>query len=519
MLVARLIDLALRRRPAAEQARLPVEHALGERDLGPGLLESLHRGDQIGLRLDHFRAVDLEQRIAAPHHVAQLGQQPRHAAGERGEHDCAGVFIEGDLAHRRLLHAERIRVHLDDIELLQLPVVHPNLVGAFARALRWPVGHAVVAGAEGEQHERGRHRPSRMRRPARARAAMDGHCHCRASEPEATTGGRFHQPPPSAWNRATMSASRADLACTRASDVSRWAACAASRTGRLTWPCSTCRLTRSMLRDADCSAAAAALTARESACSARSVSATFWNAVRTTLRYCAVAWLKLSSAARCLFASAPASNTTCAASPAIIQKPVPGENSFDIASAVLPALPLSVILGRRLASATPIWALAVCRFASAARTSGRWRTMSAGRLTGKARGGRKDLISNVAAMSSLGNRPVRKARRSRCCANCFSSGDSSRRAWATAVSCAVTSISAIWPRSYWRFRMSSSRVWMPISRRVAAICPRSDPSWMAASAMLAVKVKYTPSRWNAWASVSASAASISRRVPPKTSAT
>src|SRR5262249_12866175 len=174
-----------------------------------------------------------------------------------------------------------------------------------------------------------------------------------------------------------------------------------------------------MLRDADCSAAAAALTARESACSARSVSATFWNAVRTTLRYCAVAWFKPSSAARCLFASAPASNTTCAASPAIIQKPVPGENSFDIASAVLPALPLSVILGRRLASATPIWALEACRFASAARTSGRWRTMSAGRLTGKARGGGEDLFLNVAGGSSRGERPGREGGRGRPSADWF----------------------------------------------------------------------------------------------------
>ncbi len=135
-----------------------------------------------------------------------------------------------------------------------------------------------------------------------------------------------------------------------------------------------------MLRVADCSAAIAALTARVSACSARSVSATFWNATSTVLRYCAVACAKVSSAACCLFASVPASNTVCATLPAIVQNAVPGENSCDSAVAVLPALPVSVICGRRLAIATPICALVACRLASAARMSGRWRTRSAGTL-------------------------------------------------------------------------------------------------------------------------------------------
>ncbi len=84
------------------------------------------------------------------------------------------------------------------------------------------------------------------------------------------------------------------------------------------------------------------------------------------------------------------------------------------------------------------------------------------------RGRRNDPSWNVAATASLGKRPVRMASRSRCWSSCFSSGGSSSRACATAVSCATTSGSAIWPRSFCRRRMSSSWVCMldqPARRR------------------------------------------------------
>ncbi len=50
------------------------------------------------------------------------------------------------------------------------------------------------------------------------------------------------------------------------------------------------------------------------------------------------------------------------------------EQLVDLQSAVLPIAPESVMFGSRLAIATPIWALADCKFASAARTSGRCST-------------------------------------------------------------------------------------------------------------------------------------------------
>ena len=87
---------------------LPLLDDLREIELRARLVEGGDRGDEIGLRLHHLRAVDLEQRIAALDVVADLGDQPDDAAGERRQHDRAGVLVEGDLADRGLLHAERI---------------------------------------------------------------------------------------------------------------------------------------------------------------------------------------------------------------------------------------------------------------------------------------------------------------------------------------------------------------------------------------------------------------------------
>ena len=67
-----------------KQAGLAVEHAFGERKLGFRFLEAVQRCDQIGLRLHHFGAVDLKQRVAAFHVVTDLGDQSRDSAGKRG---------------------------------------------------------------------------------------------------------------------------------------------------------------------------------------------------------------------------------------------------------------------------------------------------------------------------------------------------------------------------------------------------------------------------------------------------
>ena len=70
----------------------------------------------------------------------------------------------------------------------------------------------------------------------------------------------------------------------------------------------------------------------------------------------------------------------------MFQKPVPGPNSWPIARAVLPAFAVRVMLGRRLAVAIPICALAAWRLASAWSTSGRCSTSAEGRLSGSSDG-------------------------------------------------------------------------------------------------------------------------------------
>ena len=72
------------------------------------------------MSLQHFGAVDLEQRVAALHLVSRLGDQLGHAPGERGQHDRARVLVEGDLANGELLDPECARRYVDDAELVHL---------------------------------------------------------------------------------------------------------------------------------------------------------------------------------------------------------------------------------------------------------------------------------------------------------------------------------------------------------------------------------------------------------------
>ena len=74
-----------------------------------------------------------------------------------------------------------------------------------------------------------------------------------------------------------------------------------------------------------------------------------------------------------------------------------------------PPLALSVMDGRRAATATPTSALAACRLASAARTSGRWSTSFDGRLTGSVSGRVRSARWRGLAVNSAGVRPVSTA--------------------------------------------------------------------------------------------------------------
>src|ERR1700745_2859019 len=100
---------------------------------------------------------------------------------------------------------------------------------------------------------------------------------------------------------------------------------------------------------------------------ARRASATFWNAVITVLRYWARAWSNAALAASSRWKRAPPWKIGWVTAPVAIHHSLPEPNSWSTAGAVLPALAVRVTLGSRLAMATPIWALAAHRFASAAR--------------------------------------------------------------------------------------------------------------------------------------------------------
>jgi hypothetical protein len=115
-----LLELTLRCGFGLIKAGLPVEGSLGEGELRFALVEALHRGDQIRLRLHHLRDCRSRTGIAAFHRVADLGNQSRHAAREGCQNQGAGVLVERDLADGLLLDAKHGRLDFDDTELVQL---------------------------------------------------------------------------------------------------------------------------------------------------------------------------------------------------------------------------------------------------------------------------------------------------------------------------------------------------------------------------------------------------------------
>ena len=178
-------------------------------------------------------------------------------------------------------------------------------------------------------------------------------------------------------------------------------------------------------------------------------------------------------------------HTACDASRILLS----GDSSLEMSKAVLPALAVSVTLGRRFATATPMRALAECRLASAARTSGRCSISAEGKLTGTLRGNWNDAMVNVSTSSWLGKPPINATSRCRCWINCLCSAGNVCSIWASAASFATTSASAICPSPCWRRRRSSRSRTILMIFSVAAIWPRNEASCTAARTMLDVKVR------------------------------
>ncbi len=121
------------------------------------------------------------------------------------------------------------------------------------------------------------------------------------------------------------------------------------------------------------------------------------------LRYCASACSYAARAYRSRCSSVPPSNSGCVTLAARVQKPLPGVNSSLNLTAWLPPNALRLSSGRRLATATPIRALADCRLRSACLMSGRCSTSLEGRLTGRSSGRR-----NVIQREHLRDRAARQ---------------------------------------------------------------------------------------------------------------
>ena len=120
-------ELGLRLLPVLERRRLAfveiLEPLLGdarEVELGACLVHGSDRRHEIVLRLHDIGAVDLEQRLAAFHLVADLGDQPGDAARKRRQNRGAGILVVGDLTDREFLHPEWIELDLADAELMHL---------------------------------------------------------------------------------------------------------------------------------------------------------------------------------------------------------------------------------------------------------------------------------------------------------------------------------------------------------------------------------------------------------------
>ena len=150
---ARLLELALRRGLGGVETGLTIGNVARKGQLGPALFERLHGRDQVGLGLNDLRTVDFEQRIAALHLVTDLGDQARHAAGERRQHGGAGVLVEGDLPDRGPLQVKRAQLDIDDGEPMHPLGGNSHHVCSLQRRLRGRFGRGEAAPAEKKRGE------------------------------------------------------------------------------------------------------------------------------------------------------------------------------------------------------------------------------------------------------------------------------------------------------------------------------------------------------------------------------
>src|SRR5262249_54576867 len=89
--------------------------------------------DQLGLRLRDFRAVDLEQRIAALDVLPDLRQQAGDASRERRQYAGAGILVERDLPNGLLHRLEIAGLDRNELQLVHLFRADADTVGVLGR--------------------------------------------------------------------------------------------------------------------------------------------------------------------------------------------------------------------------------------------------------------------------------------------------------------------------------------------------------------------------------------------------
>ena len=233
----------------------------------------------------------------------------------------------------------------------------------------------------------------------------------------------------------------------------------------------------------------------------------------TAARYCAPAWSRAASAARCLCSRAPASNSVWVSEAPTSQNPVPVLNRSSAAQrgasprsgngelrqhvgnrhAGLRRGEVQVLLG--LPDIRPLL------------------NELGGQADRQLPGGVSSSSRKVSCGSSEGKRPAARSGHRASALIAFAAEPASRRFAPRPLVGSTHRDCSLYPGSADRFTFSVSWCCSSSMRWVAAICPRRLASWIAVTTTLLLRVRYVASSWKRVLSSCARAASTARRVP------
>ncbi len=198
---------------------------------------------------------------------------------------------------------------------------------------------------------------------------------------------------------------------------------------------------------------------------------------------------------------------------------MPGVSSAAKLDALAPGLPVTVMLGRRAAIATPTWALAECMNASAALSIRTLPHQRAGQAHRQVRRQREtpeiESLQNLVGRELAGQRSQQVALHRELLVQRRQGllGLSENRFLCQNVDLRRIAIAELGLENIEDIALDLD------DALVAAIWPRSAPSWIAAVTTLVVSARYAASSWNCCCSVWASRLSTLRMFEPQMSGT